>query len=117
MKYETVLTWQAQIFCGLRVGYTEEILSIEKVYRTCQEYVDEDGWCVTITPTKFIYKNGYEPGAIIGIIDYPRFPSHHQNLKNRTVELAKRLLVKLEQLRISIVFPDETIMLEKENVG
>jgi len=117
MKNKTVPTWQAQIFCGLRIGYTEEILSIEKIYRTCQKYVDEIGWCVTVTPTKFIYKGGHEPGAIIGIISYPGFPSPHSELKNRVIELANRLLVELKQFRVSVVFPGITFMLEKENEG
>ena len=117
MKNKTCLTWQAQIFCGLRVGYAEEILSIEKVYRICQEYVDEIGWCVTVTPTMFIYKNGHEPGVIIGIIQYPRFLSSHDVLRERTIELAKQLLTELKQLRVSIAFPKITIMLEKKNLN
>jgi len=105
MKNKTCLTWQAQIFCGLRVGYAEEILSIEKVYRICQEYVDEIGWCVTVTPTMF------------GIIQYPRFLSSHDVLRERTIELAKQLLTELKQLRVSIAFPKITIMLEKKNLN
>ena len=115
MRNKIVSTWQAQIYCGLRVGYTDEILSIEKVYEVCQKYVDEIGWCVTVTRTEFIYKDGNEPGVIVGIINYPRFPSDHDILRERIVGLAKQLLTELKQIRISIAFPKVTIMLEKEN--
>lgn len=115
MENKTVPTWQAQLFLGLRIGYTDEILSVDKVYRVCQEYVDEISWCVTVTPTKFIYKGGHEPGVIIGVINYPRFPNSHSFLREHITRLAKRLLAELKQFRVSVVFPEETIMLEKEN--
>ena len=112
-KMKMIEAWEAKIFCGLRKGYTEEIFSIEKIYEVCQEYCDQVGWCVTVTPTRFIYKNGYEPGAIVGIISYPRFPISKEDLRNRTVCLATKLLKELKQLRISVVFPEDTIMIER----
>jgi len=114
MKNKSVPTWQAQLFLGLRIGYTDEVLSVDKVYRICQEYVDEISWCVTVTPTKFIFKGGHEPGVVIGVINYPRFPNSRSFLRVHIIRLAKRLLAELKQFRVSIVFPDETIMLEVE---
>lgn len=105
-------TWQAQIFCGLRKGYGEVYFSIEKVYEICQEYVDAIGWCVSITPTRFVYKEGTEEGAIVGVIQYPRFPKVEEELERRTIDLAHILLVELEQLRLSIVLPTRTITIE-----
>lgn len=107
-------TWQAQIFCGLRKGYSEEVLTIDKIYRTCQKYVDRVGWCVTVTPTKYIYKDGNEPGVIVEIIQYPRFPTPERILRNKTLELANILLVELGQQRLTVCFPDKTILLEKK---
>lgn len=107
-------TWQAQIFCGLRIGYTDAIFPIEKIYEVCQDYVDAIGWCVTITPTTYIYRDGNEPGAIIGIINYPRFPAFESSLRAKTIGLAKVLLAELEQFRLTIIFPEETILLEKD---
>lgn len=108
-------TWQARIFCGLRKEYSDIVYPISFIYEICQKYVDMEGWCVIVTPTKYIYKNGEEDGAIIGIIDYPRFPLLIEELKKRTMELARELLINLKQIRITIVFPDETIMLERED--
>ena len=116
MKNKTVHTWQAQIFCGLRKGYEvcSPCQSIEKIYSICRRYVHQNKWCVTVTPTKFIYTGGDEDGAIIGIIQYPRFPKSYILLKERVIELAEILRIELGQYRVSIVFPEETIMLEKE---
>ena len=110
-----VTTYTAQIYVGLRVGYGGEIHSIELVEWLCQDYVNEIGWCVTVTPTSFYYKNGEEPGAIIGAINYPRFPITKTDFKKRVMKLAGTLLIELKQLRVSIVFPDETVMLEKDD--
>jgi len=105
-------TWEAKIYCGLQAGYSGRLLSIERIKKVCQEYCDDIGWCVTVTPTTFIYKEGNESGAVIGIINYPRFALSENTLKERTFTLAELLLTELEQLRISIVLPDETVMLE-----
>ena len=111
----SVETWQAQILCGLREEYSDIVYLIDDVYKICQEYTDEVGWCVSITPTQYIYKNGYEDGAIIGVIQYPRFPKSHKLLEELTIKLAEILRTELKQLCISVVFPDRTIMLEEEN--
>jgi len=108
-------TWKAQIYCGLRKGYSDEILTVDRVYRTIQKYVDEIGWCVTVTPTKFIYKQGHEPGVIIEAVQYPRFPISEEKLRVRVIKLAEILLDKMEQNRLSICFPEQTIMLENDD--
>lgn len=117
LKMISARTWQAQIFCGLRKGYEvcPPCQSIEKIYSICRKYIHQVQWCVTVTPTKFLYVGGDEDGAIIGIIQYPRFPKSHNLLKEQTIELAEILRTELGQFRVSIVFPDETIMLEKED--
>lgn len=115
---KTVPTWQAQIFCGLRKGYEvcSPCQSIEKIYSICRRYVHQvGGWCVTVTPTKFFYLGGWEDGAIVGVIQYPRFPQSHNLLKEKTLELVEVLRVELGQFRVSVVFPDETVMLEDED--
>lgn len=112
---KTVPTWQAQIFCGLRKHYEvcSPCQSIDKVYGVCRRYVHQgDGWCVTVTPTKFIYLGGDEDGVIVGVIMYPRYPASRSLLKERTMELAEMLRTELGQYRVTIVFPDETILVE-----
>jgi hypothetical protein len=74
--------------------------------------VDRIGLCVSVTDTTFIYTNGLEVGIAVGFINYPRFPDKDPTIiKNQALELAAILKSVLGQKRISVVFPDETIML------
>ena len=107
-------TWTAKIYCGLVEGYAGKEHSIVEAESLCQEYCDEIGWCVTVTPTKFIYKNGSEPGFVVGIIQYPRFPTNVIVLRGRALELADRLRIRLNQIRLTVELPDKTIMLSGE---
>ena len=106
-----VPTFTAQIYIGRKVQETGETLSLSIVTKVCQEYVDDVGLCVSITPCEFVYSNGRESGANIGLIHYPRFPSGREVIRAHALELASRLRVALSQSRVSVVMPDETVML------
>lgn len=109
---KSVETITAKIYLGLREGYTNEIHSIDELKNLLQKYVNEKSYCVTITKTNFIYKNGGEKGAIIGLINYPRFPSTKKEIKRKAEEIAKLCKDKYKQNRVSIEYQDRTIMLE-----
>lgn len=47
--------------------------------------------------------------------EYPRFVRDEEEIKRRALELARRLKVGLGQERVTVVFPDETIMLEDDD--
>jgi hypothetical protein len=106
-----VNTWVGQIFVGLRSEYSNIVHPINVVKDVCHEFVDEIGLCVTVTTTEFIYTGGEEPGAIIGFINYPRFPMEPDDLEDRIFALASRLKSCLGQLRVTIVMPDKTVTL------
>ena len=107
-----VSTYTAQIFVGLRAGYSEEVHSLDDVREVCRAYVNSVGLCVTVTPTEFIYVDGGEPGAVVGLINYPRFPSTPADIEFHALELARRLKEALGQNRVSVVFPHRTVMIE-----
>jgi hypothetical protein len=115
MKVNYVLSkvesYSASIYVGLKErdsGITHQLYELNAL---CQEYVDKKGLCVTVTPTYFMYTDGNEPGAIVGLINYPRFPSSPEIIKETAIELASIILNKLDQYRISIDLPGETLML------
>lgn len=114
---QRVDTYTAQIFVGLRVGYSDEIADIEFVRAVCRQYVSEVGLCVTVTPTEFIYTPSDEcphygePGAIVGLINYPRFSSSSAVIYDHAHALATRLLKTLRQKRITIAGPKSTVMI------
>ena len=114
MKMEN--TYEVKIYVGLRIGYSDVYHSLEEAKQICQKYVDEIGWCVTVTETEFIYKGGNEKGIIVGIIQYPRFPLPTETINTRVFELAQALLDGLEQQRLSVVFSDVTMMIGEDGV-
>ena len=107
----SVPTFIATIYVGSRIQYSEELIPLEVGEAVVQEYVNEIGQCFTVTRTEYIYKNGREPGLIVGCINYPRFPKQFYDLKAQVRVLARYLLDAMRQQRVSIVFPDETEML------
>lgn len=113
---KSVKTFTANIYVGLRIGYTGDSYGITHLEPLVQKYVNEVKLGVTVTPTKFLYVDGYDDGAIIGLINYPRFPSTNDEIKQKAINLAKILLKRFQQERVSVVFSDETIMIEKEDI-
>jgi Fe-S-cluster-containing hydrogenase component 2 len=111
---KTVKTFTATIYVGLREGRTADpspkMHTIDDVRVACQVYCNSVGLCVTVTPTEFIYTNGGEPGAIVGIINYPRFPTAEINIMEHAKLLALLLQSRLGQQRVTIVCPETTVM-------
>lgn len=77
-----------------------------------QHYVDSVGLCVTVTDTTFVYGDGSEPGLAVGVINYPRFPASPEAIEGKAMVLAEILMRSCRQWRVSVVFPDHTVMLE-----
>ena len=105
-------TFTATIYLGTRAGYSGEVTSLETVRQWLRTYVDATGLCVTITPTEFIYTKGSEPGVIVGLINYPRFPSSANSIRTKATEIAEGLMALLKQQRVTVVYPDQTVMFE-----
>ena len=107
-------TFTATIYIGFKERDTGVVHSIEECWVICQEFVNNVGLCVTVTPTEYIYTNGNEPGAAIGLINYPRFPSEPDVILFHAVALGTILLEAFDQYKVSIVCPNKTYMLESE---
>ncbi len=105
-------SFNVQIWCGLKEGYDGKIHTLDDVRIICQEFVNFEKDCVTMTPTEFIYVNGNEPGVIIGFILYPRFERETKEILLRAKLLGEQLLIGLKQQRLTITTPDNSIMLE-----
>lgn len=113
---EIVSTYFVNIYVGLREEYSDKISNIQYAIKLIQDFVNERKLGVTVTETNFLYVDGNEPGLIVGLINYPRFPDTQENIKNKAIDLAKILLVKLKQNRISLVTPNETIMIDIKDI-
>src|ERR1035437_155568 len=110
----TINKFVAMIYLGFREHYSDVVHSTEELKSLLQKYVDERGLCVTIMPCDFVYTKGSEPGAAIGLINYPRFPATEDEIKTKTKDLAIELMLAFRQFRVSIVFSDEIILLDDE---
>ena len=111
-----VPTFTATIYVGLEDTDSGSIFPADTLRDICQKYCDEIGLCVTFTQTDYIYTKGSEPGVIIGLINYPRFPAKFSDIKKKALELGKLLLKAANQYKVSVVFPGETIMIEREDL-
>lgn len=106
-----VPTYNATIYVGLKHHYDGDIMPFEQVEQIIQDWVDKIGMCVTVTRTKYVYTKGSEPGIIVGFINYPRFPATPDQIQYKALDLSQILLNECKQMQLSIVFPDETLMI------
>ena len=74
-----------------------------------RRFCDSEGLCVTVTPTSYVYTDGQEAGFVIGLINYPRFPSTPDELWSTAERLAAYLRERLYQDSYTIQAPDKTI--------
>jgi hypothetical protein len=110
-------SYNVQIWVGLKETYdNENIHTLDDVRVICDEWVNKIKDCITITPTEFRYVDGFEKGVVVGYIQYPRFERSEEEIKIRSLKLAEKLMIGLNQYRVSITTPTETYMLENENV-
>lgn len=76
-------------------------------------YPPNQGLCVTLDPTTFIYTGGVEPGFVVGFINYPRFPSTGAALFDRATLIAESLMAHCCQLSCCLVGTDKTVWLSR----
>lgn len=91
----------------------------DRTVQHCNDFCDYHGLCVTVTPTEFVYTGGREKGSIIGLINYPRFPSTPEAIFARAEELALSLLEHLRfppQQSCTIQAPDKTLWISFRHI-
>lgn len=84
---------------------------LELAKAACQKFCDERGECVTVEPTDYIYTGGSTPGVRVGFINYARFPRSRGTIFNRAVELARWLLIALDQESCTVIATDRNFWL------
>lgn len=90
---------------GVRIFMAGPALEAERI---CRTYCSAVGQCVTVTPTTYVYKFGQEAGFIVGLINYPRFPTTLEALETHAKTLAASLMEGLSQGSYTIETPDAT---------
>lgn len=67
------------------------------------KFCRDNGWCVTVTPTDYIYSGGQESGIIVECICYPRFETTFEQNANKMRKLADELVISLNQKSYTIL--------------
>jgi len=111
--------YEARIYLGSRRKYNGPAFSYAELRAFIGAHQSEQGLSkanpVRITPTAYVWADYDEPGWEIAVINYPRQPKAHCELASFALDLATALLNNFEQNRISIVFPEEIVMLEADD--
>jgi hypothetical protein len=104
--------YEVDIYVGMKEIATDKIFSYEDLDKLLQEECDS-GLCVSVFPCKYIYKDGNEIGAIVRLINYPRFPKLKVEILNRAMQIARKIKREFKQLRMSISDGADIFMLEE----
>jgi hypothetical protein len=67
-------TFQVRLYLSGPIDVAKQIIRQECL---------REGLCVTVEPTTFIYTGGEESGYVVGLINYPRFPTEFSSLVDR----------------------------------
>lgn len=81
---------------------------IEEAKQIIRKHLMERPLCVTIEPTTFLYTGGEEAGYVVGLLNYPRFPTAPNELAVRAGILANLLLERTFQRSALLVTPEQT---------
>lgn len=73
--------------------------------QVCREFCMAEGWCVTFTPTTYIYTGGEEAGFVVGAINYARFPVSVEDAEQKARRLADALMVRCCQHSYTLFGP------------
>ena len=104
MKHLTEPTYTIRLYLSGPIEVAKQML---------REHVMVYPQCVTIEPTTFIYTGGEEQGYVVGLLNYPRFPSTPEELNVYAMNLAHRLLDRTFQHSAMVVTPNETVWITK----
>lgn len=119
MKTKSNQKFEIRMYIGSRRGYTGDkftLRNLKEVIAGHQIMLGlEEATPVRITKTCYLWQDYQEKGWEIGIFNYPRRPLGAELLKKFALTLGEKLLAKFGQNRITIEFPDETLMLEADN--
>jgi hypothetical protein len=119
MKSISAKTFTAQATIGLYKGYSNELLSLidfKKALYNAQEQVKKEfdvALSTKVSLCEIVFLGQEEPSVTLEFIQYPKFPTDEILLKKAIIKLVELLMEELDQNRTVIVFPQETICLEK----
>lgn len=113
-----IKTFQASIFIGLEIGYTQRRINENKVLQYLSELQKQLSAAkgiflsTAVSNTTIVLNDQTEAHLKLDFINYPKFPLEEETIKEEVVQMAKQLMKEFEQNRVLVVTTNETIMLE-----
>ncbi|WP_211104312.1 hypothetical protein [Chromobacterium haemolyticum] len=108
MQHATTQTHWAKIFMAGDIAIAKQ---------TIRQFCMQKGLCVTVQPADYIYTGGEEAGFIVGLINYPRFPSTPEKIDSTAHALASDLMHVCCQHSYTIMTPQETNWFSRRDYG
>jgi len=110
-------TFTAKIYIGTYDTEKDFTRPVAEVKEACQFYVNDTGLCVNVQDTWYAYSDGSgnggnERGAVVELIQYPRFVKDEDKIVELALELAEILMERTNQKRCSIVTSTTTYTLQ-----
>ena len=118
IKETKIKTFQASIFIGLEIGYTQKKINENLVIESLSELQkqlskEKDIYLsASVSKTVIVLNNHKEQHLKIDFINYPKFPLSEDIFKDEVLIIGKELMKQFEQNRILIIYTDQTVMLE-----
>ena len=118
IKETKIKTFQASIFIGLEIGYTQKKINKNLVIESLSELQkqlskEKDIYLsASVSKTVIVLNNHKEQHLKIDFINYPKFPLSEDIFKDEVLIIGKELMKQFEQNRILIIYTDQTVMLE-----
>lgn len=119
MNRVVVKSYSGVITIGLEKGYSRGLISREEVVGYLQKHqksrVSVSGvyLSASVSSCDIVLNDQIEPHLRMEFINYPKFPLVYSVFKQEVVDCGEFLMEKTGQNRVVVVFPDETVMLEK----
>lgn len=106
MKHVFEETYRVRIYIAGPIEVAKQIIREECMRK---------GLCVTIEQTHFVYTGGEEVGYVVGLLNYPRFPSSPDDLDERARDLAVKLLDGTYQHSVLVVSDRNSVWISKRD--
>lgn len=105
-------TFTSQIHINLAKEGSVEMYSADDIKCICKKYCNDSNWAVSFANAEFIFPNGTTPGVIItSIITCPLDVGI-----SHSTELSKMIMREILLPNVKVVFADETVIIEREDL-
>lgn len=105
-------TYWARVSMGLQEGSDNPFNTVDEVRKFVQAQVVGKPFRLAVNATELLHPAGSEPGVEVVLTNFPGDPVAPDQLRADALYLAKLLLLAFGQIRLTVMFPNETVSVE-----